>query len=172
MSDWQLRLARAEDAGAFHAIEIDAAGMLEAREELKGIPLPPPLSEPDYVRLIARGHCLSAVDDGTPVGFVACRPVGRSLHIGELSVATTHQQHGIGGALLRAIGVDARNSGFSALTLNTFRDVPFNAPFYARHGFVEVENFESWRHLQDSLDMEVALGLPAHSRIAMVRFLN
>ena len=172
MSDWQLRLARAEDAGAFHCIEVDAAKVLAAREELDGIPLPPPMSEADYSALIARGHCLAALIEDTPIGFVACRPVGRSLHIAELSVAASRQRQGIGAALLRAIGVDARNSGFSALTLNTFRDLPFNAPFYARHGFVAVENFESWRHLKDSLDAVVALGIPADSRVAMVRFLG
>ena len=172
MSAWQLRLARDGDANAFHLVETDAAKALETREELDGIPLPSPTSEADYAKLIARRHCLAAVAEDAVVGFVACRPVGRSLHIAELSVATMHQQRGIGAALLRAIGVDARNSGFSALTLNTYRDVSFNAPFYARLGFVEVENFESWRHLQDSLDGAVALGIPSQSRMAMVRFLG
>ena len=36
---------------------------------------------------------------------------------------------------VRAAQIDARNSGIKALTLTTFRDVAWNAPFYARLGF-------------------------------------
>jgi hypothetical protein len=33
----------------------------------------------------------------------------------------------------------ARERGLAALTLSTFKDVPFNAPYYARLGFAVVE---------------------------------
>ena len=42
---------------------------------------------------------------------------------------------GIGAGLVRAAQIDARNTGIKALTLTTFRDVAWNAPFYARLGF-------------------------------------
>ncbi len=34
---------------------------------------------------------------------------------------------------------EARHRGHTRLTLRTFADVPFNAPFYASLGFVETE---------------------------------
>jgi len=68
--------------------------------------------------------------------------------------------------------LDARNSGFQAITLNTYRDIPWNAPFYARHGYVEVENFEGRPHLAQSLDSAVELGMPRERRCAMINFLG
>ncbi len=172
MSDWSLRLARAEDAGAFHTVEEDAADLLRQEPSLQGIPVPPSTSAADYHILIGKGHCLSATLNGQVIGFAAARPVGRELHLDEISVSRSHQGKGIGAALLEALAVDAGNSGFRAITLNTYRDIPWNAPFYARHGFVEVENFEGRPHLAESLEGAVALGMPRERRCAMIRFLD
>lgn len=68
--------------------------------------------------------------------------------------------------------IDAGNQGFSALTLTTFRDIPWNAPFYTRLGFVEVEDVESHARLADLLDKEAKAGSAYDSRIAMIRFLS
>ena len=62
---------------------------------------------------------------------------------------------------------DARNSGFTAITLTTFADVPWNAPFYRRMGFVELAAADNPR-LADELAAEAERGMPAVARIAMV----
>ncbi|MXO91822.1 GNAT family N-acetyltransferase [Pontixanthobacter aquaemixtae] len=172
MSDWSLRLARREDAESFHAVEDDAASLLREEPSLTGIPVPPSTSAAEYRAMIAKGYCLTATADSEVVGFAACGPVGRELHLNEISVARSQQGKGIGAGLLEALAVDARNNGFHAITLNTYRDIPWNAPFYARHGFVEVENFEGRTHLAESLEAAVALGMPRERRCAMIRFLD
>ena len=49
-----------------------------------------------------------------------------------------HAGRGVGRALLRA-GCDwAAARGYPELTLATYRDVPWNGPFYASEGFEEV----------------------------------
>ena len=49
-----------------------------------------------------------------------------------------HAGRGIGRALLEA-GCDwAAARGYAEITLATYRDVPWNGPFYASEGFVEV----------------------------------
>lgn len=171
MTDWNIRLARPEDAEAFHEIEEDAASLLREEPSLAGIPVPPSSSVEEYSKLIAKGHCLAAVISDAPIGFAAAGAVGRELHLGEISVARAHQKQGIGAALLRALAVDALNSGFRAITLNTYRDISWNGPFYARHGFVEVENFEGRPHLAESLEAAARLGLPREKRCAMIKFL-
>ena len=105
-------------------------------------------------------------------GFAAAARVGRELHLHELSVARAHQGKRIGATLLTALKIDAANSGLRAITLNTYRDIPWNGPFYSRHGFVEIENFEGRQHLVQSLDEAVAFGLPRDRRCAMIHFLN
>ena len=169
--DWSIRLARQEDAEAFHAVEEDAAELLRNEPSLEGIPVLPSTSADDYRKVIAKGRCLVAMAADRVIGFASAGPVGRELHLGELSVERAHQRLGIGGTLLRALEIDARNSGTRAITLNTYRDIPWNAPFYARHGFVEVENFEGRDHLAQSLEAAAELGMPRERRCAMIKFL-
>lgn len=172
MSDWHIRLSRKEDAAAFHLVEEDAAGLLRDEPSLHGIPIPPSASVDDHAKVIAKGRSLTAVVGEDVVGFAAAAPVGRVVHLHELSVAQRMQRRGIGATLLEALAIDSRNSGFRAITLNTFKDVPWNAPFYARHGFIVVENLQEHPHLANSLDAAVALGMPRESRVAMIRFLD
>lgn len=59
------------------------------------------------------------------------------LHILELSVARAAQGRGLGAALLNAAILGAPALGRAQLSLTTDRWLAWNAPFYARHGFVE-----------------------------------
>jgi len=120
---------------------------------------------------IARGHCLVAEEGGELVGFLASQPFGRELHVWELDVVPAHQGKGIGAALLRGAMIDAGNAGFAALTLTTFRDIPWNAPFYAKLGFEEVTALDAHPRLAGELAVETDSGLPANMRCAMIRFL-
>jgi ribosomal protein S18 acetylase RimI-like enzyme len=163
--DWSLRLARPEDAGAFHRVEEDAAEVLRAAPELAGLAIPASRSEQDYLRLIRRGHCLSAVAQDEVIGFAAAAPAGRELHLHELSVARSWQRRRIGATLLEALAIDARNSGFTAITLTTWRDIAWNAPFYAAHGFVEIANGDA------AIESE-ATETTTPQRCAMVRLLD
>jgi len=76
---------------------------------------------------------------GAPaVGFICVVLVDGEAHIDQLSVLPDHGGRGTGRALLEAAIAWARASGLSGVTLTTFRDVPWNAPFYRRVGFVDV----------------------------------
>ena len=67
----------------------------------------------------------------------ASTPSTAGAHLEQLSVHPDHAGHGIGRALLRA-GCDwAAAHGYAEITLATYRDVPWNGPFYASEGFVE-----------------------------------
>ena len=63
------------------------------------------------------------------------RPLEGGLYVEQLDVLPAFAGRRIGAALLDAVG--ERTSG--GLTLSTFRDVPWNAPYYARLGFAEVD---------------------------------
>jgi GNAT superfamily N-acetyltransferase len=76
--------------------------------------------------------------DDRPAGFLAATALDGALYIDELSVALEHQRRGVGGALLQRAIEHARQAGYPAVMLNTYRDIPWNAPFYARRGFVEI----------------------------------
>lgn len=169
-ADWSLRLARPTDAAAMPEIERAAAAAAFAGEP--AIDPARNRSEADYARLIRRGHCLVAHVGETMAGFLAAEPFSRELHIWEMDVAPAFQRRGIGAGLVRAGQIDARNTGFKALTLTTFRDLAWNAPFYARLGFEEVTAIDAHPRLAGELANEVDDGLPADRRCAMICFLD
>ncbi|GLZ75281.1 GCN5 family N-acetyltransferase [Actinorhabdospora filicis] len=70
-----------------------------------------------------------------PVGFAALTVLDGCAHLEEISVHAGHGRRGVGTALLDAVCAHAREAGSPAVTLTTFRDVPFNAPYYAARGW-------------------------------------
>lgn len=172
MSAWSLRLARPEDAEAMPAIERAAADLFAQDPDLAQFD-PDDTWEPDELRrFIRKGHCLVSHVGEQMVGFLACEPFRRELHVWEMDVLPAFQRRGIGAGLLRACMIDARNSGFRAVTLTTFRDLDWNAPFYTRLGFAEVTALEVHPRLAGELANEADDGLPRERRCAMIAFLD
>lgn len=170
--DWSLRLARKGDAEAMPAIEAAAGQLFQAVDGLSDIAEGHTVPIERLERYIRKGHSLVSHVGERMAGFLVTEPFGRELHIWECSVHPDFQQRGIGAGLLRAAMIDARNSGFRALTLTTFRDVPWNAPFYERLGFEEVTALDAHPRLAGELALEADDGLPAERRCAMIAFLD
>jgi GNAT superfamily N-acetyltransferase len=171
-SDWSLRLARPDDAEAMPAIERAAADLFAQDPDLAGLDPDDTWTPEELARLIRKGHCLVAHVGEDMAGFLVAEPFRRELHIWEMDVHPRFQQRGIGAGLVRAAQIDARNTGFKALTLTTFRDLAWNAPFYTRLGFEEVTALDAHPRLAGELANEVDDGLPADRRCAMICFLD
>ncbi|OUE31000.1 Acetyltransferase (GNAT) family protein [Clavibacter michiganensis] len=71
------------------------------------------------------------------VGFAHVLEVDGLAHLEQVAVPPEHGRRGHGGALVEAAAEEARRRGHRRITLRTFADVPWNAPAYARAGFVE-----------------------------------
>jgi GNAT superfamily N-acetyltransferase len=106
---------------------------------------------------------------GRPVqGFAVLELLDGAVHLEQLSVDPAHGRQGIGAALLAATLAAAREEGVDRVTLTTYADVPWNAPFYARHGWRPVA--ELTPGLRALRERETALGLDHHgARTVMVR---
>ncbi len=172
MSAWRIRLARAGDAEHLPEIERAAAVLFANDPDCAGLDFDDTLSVAEHRTLIAKGRCLVAQAGDRVVGFLAAQPFARELHIREMDVHPDFQGQGVGTILLRAALIDAENAGFRAVTLTTFRDLAWNGPFYARIGFVEIEDLPAHPRLAAEIADEIAGGLPADRRIAMIRFLG
>lgn len=96
--------------------------------------LPPPTSEE------ALHTALQVLVAGRPPqGFARIEEVGTDAHLEQLSVDPRHAGRGVGRALVEAALAWAREQGYPGMTLCTFADVPFNAPFYRSCGFVVID---------------------------------
>jgi len=93
-----------------------------------------------YPPFIAAGQVRVAEIDGELVGYVRTGLYGDELHVFELDVRHDRQGRGIGKALMAAAHDEAISRDCRAMTLTTFSNVPFNAPFYERLGFVILES--------------------------------
>lgn len=85
-------------------------------------------------RVAAPGFVLVA---GRPcVGFAHVLEESGTAHLQQLAEDPAYGSRGLGTALVDACGEQARQRGYRQLTLTTFRDVPYNAPWYNRLEFV------------------------------------
>ncbi|MGC4075898.1 MAG: GNAT family N-acetyltransferase [Rubrivivax sp.] len=162
-----VRVARRTDIPALQQIEAEAASIFAPHD------LPPALAQAmdaaELARLIACGRVWVAQDErGAALGFVACETIGRALHIVEMDVVPGAARRGIGTALLRQAIVHAEGTDeIDVVTLTTFSHLPWNAPFYARHGFRALVAGGGFEHLSAALASERARGLK--NRVAMAR---
>ncbi|MBG5756423.1 GNAT family N-acetyltransferase [Pseudomonas aeruginosa] len=166
--DYRIRTSRDEDAALLPAIERSAGESFRLLPELAWIADAGVAGVDFHRRLIERGsHWLAEDADGQPVGFLAAERCADELHIAELSIAQAHQQQGLGRRLLERAVTYAHASHCRALTLTTFCDVPWNAPFYARLGFQRLTWQEAGERLRAILGHEQEIGFAADSRCAM-----
>lgn len=158
MSDPRLRLARLSDA----------AGLCEIANEADNHCAP---AEVGYAGLIRKGRSLVVEEAGRILGFVAGESFGPELHVWELAVRPERQRAGIGSHLLRAALVDARVSGFAALTLTARRDTFWEQALRTGLGFAEVDA-ASHPRLGKLIRTQVEASGQHGSRVPMIRFLG
>lgn len=109
---------------------------------------------------------------GARVGFALAGEVDANAHLFEIDVLPERGRCGIGSALLESVCAEAASRGYPAITLTTLRDVPWNAPFYAKRGFVEFDEAAWGERLRGIVGRERLLGFPAGLRVAMRRTLG
>ena len=106
------------------------------------------------------------------VGFVVIKFLIESCFIVELDVHPKYWRQGVGSALVEACCLSARCQGFSKMTLTTFRQVPWNIPFYQTLGF-SLLPAEQWPiEIQAIVQHEARYGFAAEKRAVMVRSLS
>ncbi|CAM6280710.1 putative N-acetyltransferase YhbS [Enterobacter cloacae] len=130
-----VRPTRPGDVTALPAIERAAGERFRDYPELAWLAEGDVISAEQHLDYAERGLSWLALANDQPVGFILAELHASSLFIVELSVHLDWQGKGIGRRLIACVADQARKRGLASLTLTTFRDVPWNAPFYARLGF-------------------------------------
>jgi GNAT superfamily N-acetyltransferase len=126
-------------------------------------------ADPDFVASFIRsdGAFVAVHADGNVVGFALSFALDGALHLQEMSVDPAHGRKGLGGRLLDAIDEKAREERYARATLSTFADVPWNAPFYERHGYQIVSPAQWAPGFHILREHEAAAGLPVDRRCFM-----
>jgi GNAT superfamily N-acetyltransferase len=168
----RIRLARPDEVLRLRAIE-DEAGTLFTGLGLVDEALDVSFPLDDLVRLIDAGQVwVGCLEDGLPVGMVIASVRDGAVYVEEMDVLPQHGRHGLGARLLAHVCEWARAQGHAALTLSTFRDVPWNEPFYSKHGFTALEPEEWTPGMRAIREKEAAHGLRVEARVFMRRELG
>ncbi len=160
-----VRPTRPGDVTALPAIERAAGERFRDYPELAWLAEGDVISAEQHLDYAERGLSWLALANDQPVGFILAETHVSSLFIVELSVHLDWQGKGMGRRLIACVADQARKRGLASLTLTTFRDVPWNAPFYARLGFEMITTLTP--ELREKRDEETAHGLAYDARCAM-----
>ena len=166
-----VRLATLRDIPRMQAIEIDA-GRLFAEIGMQDV-----ADDGAHEAEVLAGYvgrCLAwvAERDGAVCAYALADVVDGAGHLEQVTVRPDHGRQGIGRLLIDVVADWARAQGYTALTLMTFRDVPWNGPYYHRLGFEDVPEDELGPGLLQLRANEVAHGLDISIRSAMRRRLD
>jgi GNAT superfamily N-acetyltransferase len=113
------------------------------------------------------GAWVAVAGDGTIAAFALCKEVDGAAYLAEIDVHPEHARQGLGRALFEVLKQRARAQGYTAMLLTTFRDVPWNAPYYERWGFRVMRDEEVGPGLRAIREHETRAGLPPESRVCM-----
>ncbi|MCB5169153.1 GNAT family N-acetyltransferase [Streptomyces bambusae] len=165
----EIREVRSEELPLLQDIE-RAAGRCFRDVGMPEIADDEPLPLDELARYRQSGLAWAAVGaDGAPVAYLIAQHVDGNLHVEQVSVHPDSARRGIGRALLDHLARRAAAHGIPALTLTTFADVPWNAPYYARCGFTPLDDAGLGPELREIRAREAAHGLDRWPRLAMYR---
>jgi GNAT superfamily N-acetyltransferase len=166
--NYVITAARERDLGLLADIELAAAKLLvgHAPESV----LIETTSHSDLQRAHRDGHLWVALADDIPVGFAHVEVIeSDAAHLEEIDVHPDHGRRGLGTRLVKRVCEWAAIAGYRSVSLTTFRDVPWNMPFYERLGFAVVPALALTPALRAIVDDEGRRGLDASRRVVMRR---
>jgi ribosomal protein S18 acetylase RimI-like enzyme len=165
----RIRRARRHELETLRNLERDA-GRAFAAIDMPEIAADEPLSVADLESFVTAGNAWVAVDPSDhPVGYLLSDVVDGCAHIEQVSVASAYSRRGVGTALIDRLEAHAAAENRPALTLTTFRDVPWNAPYYRRLGFVVLGPAQQGPELRALIQRETTSIPSDAARVAMRR---
>jgi GNAT superfamily N-acetyltransferase len=168
---YKIRLATPEDVTALPEIERLAGLLFKTHPDDLGIP-EALYEEPNSVETFAAAQAAGRLWVATTasaelVGFALVVELSGYAHLDEIDVLPLHGGQGIGSSLLAAVCAWAKDAGYPAVTLRTFRDIPWNAPFYQSRGFRVVHSAALSSAHGELETLERVRGLRTDRRVTM-----
>jgi GNAT superfamily N-acetyltransferase len=163
----KIRPAKRDELETLRQIEL-AAGQLFSEVGRAEIAEDEPASLEELREYADRRHAWVLADEADqPIGYVLVDVVDGCAHIEQVSVHPDYHRQGHGRRLIDRVTDWARHEGMPAVTLTTFRDVPWNAPYYARCGFRTLTEAELKPELAAVRAREAEHGLDPETRVCM-----
>lgn len=164
-----IRLARDTDLPVLQDIE-RAAGAPFRDHDMAAIADDQPPTIAELTEFQRDGRCWVVTDEqDRPIAYLLGAIIDGHAHIEQVSVHPGHSHQGHGRRLIDTLSAWAADRGLAGLTLTTFADIPWNAPYYERLGFRVLTDDELTDGLRQVRAHEAARGLDTWPRVAMRR---
>ena len=163
---YRIVAARPRDLSLLGPIELAAAQLLRGHAPETVLA---EVTSDDVLRDAQRdGRLWVALAGDVPVGFAHVELFEPNVaHLDEIDVHPDHGRRGLGTQLVRAVCTWAVARSYLGVTLTTFRDIPWNMPFYARLGFEVLATAELTPALHAVVEDEARRGLDPLRRVIM-----
>lgn len=172
---YRVRPGKAGDAPLLGAVESAAAARF-ADIGLEAIARGRPTGEAEYREAAAKGRLWVVEEEGKDgragpvVGLALADRLDGEGFLAEISVHPDHAGQRLSLRLIEAVEAWAAAQGCRSLRLTTFRDVPWNRPYYERLGFRLLDEADAGEQVRAVRDRERARGVDAHGpRVFMIR---
>ncbi|HSU93826.1 MAG TPA: GNAT family N-acetyltransferase [Gemmatimonadaceae bacterium] len=168
---YTIALARPQDLDTLPSIELAALTLFDGH----GLDDVPALvtGEAELRKAQEMGHLWVALANDVAVGFAQIKVIeANTVHLDELDVHPEHGRRGLGRMLVMAVCDWAEAKGYEAITLTTFRKIPWNMPLYASLGFTVVPPEALTLALASIVHEEGRRGLDPALRVVMRRALD
>ena len=171
-----IRLAEPDDVRHLPSVERRAGELFRTYMEETGL-TPEKLDDvSDFDELEdarRRNHLwVATTADGLPIAWAMALILDGLAHLDEIDVLPEHGRQGVGTRLLETVCQWARDAGYRKITLSTFRDVPWNRPFYEQRGFRVVDHNALLPEHRALVAGEAERGLRTDLRVMMERDLT
>ena len=163
-----VRPARTDELEVLRALEV-AAGAAFRDLVMDAVADDAPPSTVVLREALERGGLWVLDEDGAAVAYLIDDVIDGEAHLEQVSVHPGWSRRGHGARLVEDLARRTRAAGRTAITLTTFVDVPWNAPYYARLGFRPLTDDELGPGLTAVRRAEIARGLDRWPRTAMRR---
>lgn len=163
-----IRPGKEADLPRLVVVEVEAGqvfrtvGMTKVAEDVPQIP---------DLREAAEAERLWVTEVGSEVaGYIIADVLDGDAHVAQVSVAPAYAGRALGRAMIEFLEDWGRAAGCPATTLTTFRDVPWNGPYYLRLGYHVLRKEDIGPELAMTMAQEASLpGIEASLRCAMVK---
>jgi GNAT superfamily N-acetyltransferase len=146
-----------------------AAGALFVEIGMDDVAAHPPLERDALSRYVESERAWIAEWSTSVAGYALSEVVDGTGYLAQVSVDPAYGRRGLGRMLVETAIEWTRRNHLPALTLSTFRDVPWNAPYYASLGFRALSDAEMTPGLHAVRDREAEIGLNCADRVFMRR---
>ncbi len=163
-----IRPAREADVQRLVVVEVEAGnlfrtiGMAQVAEDVP--------RDSDLREAVAAERIWVADVGAEIAGYICAEVLDGNAHIAQVSVAPDHAGRAIGRSMIEYVEQWGRAAELPATTLTTFREVPWNGPYYLRLGYRVLPDDLIGPELSRTMEHEASLpGIDAALRCAMAK---